>query len=90
MTFHEATRRLVLSAISIQDVAKEIGVEAREIRGSGLDPSDALYRTPPTNWREAFVALARKRVAELQALVEELERDQRDLLAEPDRPGSVA
>lgn len=83
MTFHEATRRLVLSAVSIQDVAKETGVEARVIRGSGLDPSNASYRIPPPNWREVFITLARNRATELLALVEELESDQRAALAEP-------
>lgn len=90
MTFHEATRRLVSSAITIQDVAKETGVEARVIRGSGLDPSNASYRIPPRNWRDVFITLARKRVAELQALVEELERDQLSFSAEPSRPEPMA
>ncbi len=90
VTFHEATSRLVLSSISIQDVAKETGVEARVIRGSGLDPSNPSYRIPPPNWRDVFITLARKRATDLLALVDELESDQRTLLAEPSAPEPLA
>lgn len=90
MTFHEAMRRLVSSAISIRDVASATGVDARAIRGSGLDPSSASYRSPPTNWREACISLAQKRVDALQELVEELETDLRTLPTELPSPESLA
>ena len=80
MTFREAIQQLISSAISIHDIADEAGVEAMVISGSGLDPSNASYRIPPPQWREAFIHLAQRRVAKLQLLVEELERDQRTLL----------
>lgn len=83
-------RRLVASAISIRDVASETGVDARAIRGSGLDPSSAMYRSPPPNWREAFIRLAQRRVEELHELVEELETDLRTLPAEPPTPELLA
>ncbi len=90
MTFHEAMRRLVTSAISIRDVASETGVDAQAIRGSGLDPSSASYRAPPPNWREACISLAQKRVEALHELVEELETDLRTLPSEPPRLDSLA
>ena len=90
MTFHEAMRRLVSSAISIRDVASATGVDAQAIRGSGLDPSSASYRAPPTNWREACISLAQKRVEALHELVEELETDLRTFPAELPGPESLA
>jgi hypothetical protein len=90
VTFHEAMRRLVTSAISIRDVASETGVDAQAIRGSGLDPSSASYRAPPPNWREACISLAQKRVEALHELVEELETDLRTLPSEPPRLDSLA
>ena len=90
MTFHEAMRRLVSSAISIRDVASATGVDAQAIRGSGLDPSSASYRAPPTIWREACISLAQKRVEALHELVEELETDLRTFPAELPGPEPLA
>ena len=90
MTFHEAMQQLISSAISIHDIADETGADARAIRGSVLDPSNASYRIPPTRWRGAFIRLAGRRVAKLQLLVEELERDQQTILGELHGPGSSA
>ncbi len=90
MTFHEAMRRLISSAISIRDVASETGVDAQAIRGSGLDPSSASYRAPPPNWREACISLAQKRVEALHELVEELETDLRTFPAELPGPEPLA
>ena len=90
MTFHEAMRRLVSGAISIRDVAAATGVDAKAIRGSGLDPSSASYRAPPVGWREGCISLAQKRIEALHELVEELETELRTLHAEPPRPEPLA
>jgi hypothetical protein len=90
VTFHEAMRRLVSSAISIRDVASATGVSAQAIRSSGLDPSSASYRAPPRSWREACIGLAQKRVEALHELIEELETDLRTLPTESTEPELLA
>jgi hypothetical protein len=73
MTFLEALSRLMACAVSVHDVADEIGLEPVELRRARLDPSDASYLPAPPNWREALASLARKRGDALQAFADELE-----------------
>ena len=73
MTFLEATKELMVRAISLDDIANEAGVEVLAIRRARLDPSNASYENPPLNWQEALARLARKRARSLQALADQLE-----------------
>ena len=83
MTFLEATKELMARAISLDDVAHEVGVDILAIRRARLDPSNASYEKPPLNWQEAMARLARKRARSLEALADQLERE---LLTTPEGP----
>ncbi len=74
MTFLEATQELMARAISLDDVAHEVGVDILAIRRARLDPSNASYEKPPLNWQEAMARLARKRARSLEALADQWER----------------
>ena len=77
MTFLEATKELLARAISLDDIAHEVGVEVLAIRRARLDPANASYESPPLNWQEAMARLARKRATSLQALADQLNENSR-------------
>lgn len=58
-----------------EQVAKALGVSVASVRQYRLPPEAKAYRRPMPGWRKALLQLARRRVKELRALIEELERD---------------
>lgn len=71
MNFVQATNTLI-QGITLEDVAKEIGVSHGLLRLSRLNPSNASYRKPPAEWEAAVVRLADRRAAELGKLKDRL------------------
>ncbi len=67
MNFVQATSRLI-EPVTLEDVAKEIGVSHGLLRQSRLDKENRSYRKPPDGWQTAVARLARKRAAELERL----------------------
>lgn len=74
MDFKTATDRLSAAKITADDIAEAFGVVRNTISRARLDPSSTAYRSPPENWRPVLARLARDRIQELTALVEEIER----------------
>lgn len=76
MDFKTATDRLASANLTLDDVAEAAGVTLNTISRARLDPSSDSYRSPPPNWREALIRLARDRGGELAGLAEELEAEE--------------
>jgi len=71
--FREITDRLT-AAVSLADLAVELGVSHGLIRQARLNENASSYRHPPAGWGEAVAALARRRAKELEQLANEIER----------------
>ena len=84
MDFREATDRLT-SCVTLGDLARASGVSDASVRRARLDPTSSAYRSPPPNWREAVVKLARERADRLARLASEVEADR--LLEKLERDG---
>jgi hypothetical protein len=67
MNFVHATTRLI-EPLTLEDLAREIGVSHGLLRQSRLSTANPSYRAPPDGWEAAVAALARKRAAELERL----------------------
>ena len=72
MDFKEATDRLLEGGVTLRDLADEAGVDHDTLRRSRLDPTTRSYRPPPSNWREALAALAKRKGRGLQQLAKQL------------------
>lgn len=59
--------------ITTADMAKAVGMSDHSVRQARLIEGAPGYRTPPKEWETALVRLARERIAELEAIVRELE-----------------
>lgn len=75
MDFQETTDRLMELGVGLRDLADALGVSYQSARMFRLDPEASGYRSPPENWREAVVELARERGGELLELAEKLDED---------------
>ena len=73
MDFKTATDRLTAAKITADDIAEACGVVRNSVARARLDPSSSAYRSPPPNWRPALAQLARERIEELKAVVQEVE-----------------
>ncbi|HEY0021349.1 MAG TPA: hypothetical protein VGB24_00505 [Longimicrobium sp.] len=73
MDFKTATDRLSAAKITADDIAEACGVVRNSIARARLDPSSPAYRSPPQNWRPVLARLARERIEELRAFVQEME-----------------
>lgn len=74
--FREATDRLI-GAVTLADLARELGVSHGLLRQARLSASASSYRSPPAGWEGAVARLARERVDELLKLAEEMEAKER-------------
>ena len=77
MDFREATDELC-TAITHDDVARALGVSVQSIRQARMRDDVIGHRSPPDNWKKALSALAEKRIADYQRLVEGLKADDDD------------
>ena len=73
MDFKTATDRLSAARITADDIAEACGVVRNSVARARLDPSSSAYRSPPPNWRPALAQLARERIKELSAFVQDAE-----------------
>jgi hypothetical protein len=67
MNFVNATSKLI-EPLTLEDLAREIGVSHGLLRQSRLSTANPSYRTPPDGWEAAVAALARRRASELERL----------------------
>jgi len=67
MNFVHATSKLI-EPLTLEDLAREIGVSHGLLRQSRLSTSNPSYRTPPDGWEAAVAALARRRASDLDRL----------------------
>lgn len=74
MDFKTATDRLTAAKITADDIAEACGVVRNSVARARLDPSSSAYRTPPPNWKPALAQLARQRIQELSAFMQEMEQ----------------
>lgn len=73
MDFKEATN-ILTRRITADEIADAAGVSISSIARARLEPSSSAYRSPPENWKPVLARLARERMRELDAFVEELSR----------------
>ena len=71
--FRELTDRLT-AAVSLADIAAELGVSHGLIRQARLSEDASSYRSPPAQWDRAVAVLARRRAKELEQLADEIDR----------------
>ena len=74
MNFRNAIDRLG-ERVTHEEVARALGVSVASVRQYRLAPKAKAHRTPPDAWPKTLARLARKRISDLNALAEELERD---------------
>lgn len=72
MDFKTATDRLTAAKITADDIAEACGVVRNSVARARLDPLSSAYRSPPPNWKPALAQLARERMEELSAFVQEI------------------
>jgi hypothetical protein len=73
MDFKTATDRLTAAKITADDIAEACGVVRNSVARARLDPSSSAYRSPPPNWKPALAELARERINELTAFIEDVD-----------------
>ena len=61
--------------ITTADMAEALGVSPHSVRQARLQDGAPGFRRPPDGWPQVFVRLAKERCSELQAFIDELERD---------------
>lgn len=71
--FRGITDRLT-AAVSLADLAAELGVSHGLVRQARLSEEASSYRKPPAGWEPAVAALARRRARELEELAGEIDR----------------
>lgn len=71
MDFKEASSRLT-AGHTLADIAAETGMSEATVRRARLDPQSSAYRSAPTEWKDAIIRLAERRIAELKELISNL------------------
>lgn len=71
MNFKEATD-ILTRRITADEIAEAAGVSISSIARARLDPTSSAYRTPPDNWQPVLAQLARERIEELVAFVNQI------------------
>jgi hypothetical protein len=71
MNFHKCTDAL-LEKITLEDVARELGVSVQSIRQARVSDKSSAFRAPPSGWKNAARVLAYKRIKKLQTLIDSL------------------
>jgi len=61
--------------ITTADMAEALGVSPHSVRQARLQDGAPGFRKPPEGWTQVFARLARDRCRELNAFIEELERE---------------
>jgi hypothetical protein len=74
MNFRTAIDRLG-ERVTHEQVARALGVSVASVRQYRLSPGAKAHRSPPATWRNVLARLTRRRIKELSALAEELERE---------------
>jgi hypothetical protein len=73
MDFKEASSRLT-DGHTLADIAAETGMSEATVRRARLEPSSSAHRSPPSNWKEAIITLAERRIETLRELISVLRR----------------
>ena len=71
MNFKEATDGL-FDRIDHAELAEALGVSVASIRQARLSPDAKAHREPPSNWQDALIRLAEKRVWHYRRLIEQI------------------
>jgi len=71
MNFKKATDAL-LESITLEDLAKAMGVSVQAIRQARAASDSTAHRSPPADWERAVARLAQNRSKMLQTLVDAL------------------
>ncbi|HYW10601.1 MAG TPA: hypothetical protein VE871_01560 [Longimicrobium sp.] len=79
MDFKTATDWLTGARITADDIAEACGVVRNSVARARLDPSSSAYRSPPPNWQPALAQLARQRINELTAFIEDVDQNSTNL-----------
>lgn len=74
MDFIKATDTLC-QQITLDDLAKELGLSGQTIRKARVTTGSNATRTPPPGWEKASIKLIDKRIAELARLKLRLSQD---------------
>jgi hypothetical protein len=61
--------------ITTAGMADALGVSPHSVRQARLQDGAPGFRKPPEGWPQVFAQLAKERCSELQAFMEELERE---------------
>ena len=61
--------------ITTADMAESLSVSPHSVRQARLQDGAPGFRKPPEGWPQVFIRLAKERCGELQAFIEELERE---------------
>src|SRR5665213_3457290 len=69
MNFRRATD-VLLEAITLDDLAKAMGVSLQALRQTRANPETTAHRPPPTGWEAAIAALAKRRSADYKRLAQ--------------------
>lgn len=72
MNFRKCTDTL-LEKITLDDMAKEMGVSVQSLRQARAEPHSTAYRSPPQGWEPAARALARKRIKSLEKVLKAMD-----------------
>lgn len=71
MNFQKCTDTL-LEKITLEDVAKELGVSVQAIRQARASTQSSAHRPPPAEWPIAVRGLAKIRIKQLHKLIDSL------------------
>lgn len=74
MNFKKATDGL-FDRVSHEDLARALGISVATIRQARLSQQANAYRSPPDDWEEAVIRLAKERISHYQRLIDGLQHD---------------
>ncbi len=72
MNFREATD-LLFAGIGHEDLASALGVSVASIRQARLKDTAKSHRAPRRGWEAAVIGLAKKKIKQYHALIDQLE-----------------
>jgi hypothetical protein len=69
--FKKATD-ILTRRITAEEIAEAAGVSISSIARARLDPASSAYRSPPEEWEQALIRLARQREHQLGEFIQQL------------------
>ena len=73
MNFKQATDAL-LEAVTLEDLAKAMGVSVQSLRQARAGENTTAYRSPPQGWEAAVMRLAKERGKRLNTLANRVQK----------------